>query len=341
MSATTTTAGRLTIDLLAATDLDRMTALIGPWLIDPWSSPSDRLVAAEVVDQKQGRRALLRYRLAGPAGDRAETLLGKLYADAAGAERVHDLMIRLDRDVFAGSPGLGVPLALGWCTDPPLLVYRPALGVGFDDPSASGDGDAGIQREAVVAAARWLARLHGSRLELDRRLDVDHEVANAEEWAATITRVMPSLGTAAESAVVALRSAATGLRVRTDVPIHKDFHHQHLVLGPDRLSVVDLDEARLGDAALDVAHFVVYLQLRAIRSGAPADGPPLARSFVDSYRAETGWAADERFAFFGRYTAVKIAKQLAVGSGLRPRPAGAEAERQARLVLERLGGAPS
>ena len=175
-------------------------------------------------------------------------------------------MIRLDRDVFAGSPGLGVPRALGWSADPPLVVYRPALGAGFDDTSASVAGDEGIQREAVVAAARWLARLHGSRLELDRRLDVDHEVANAVEWAATIAQAMPSLGSAAEAAVAALRSATAGLRVRTDVPIHKDFHHQHLVLAPDRLSVVDLDEARLGDAALDVAHFVVYLQLRAIRA---------------------------------------------------------------------------
>ena len=35
-----------------------MTALIGSW-----SSPSARVVSAEVVDQKQGRRALLRYRV--------------------------------------------------------------------------------------------------------------------------------------------------------------------------------------------------------------------------------------------------------------------------------------
>ena len=172
-----------------------------------------------------------------------------------------------------------------------------------------------------MAAARWLARLHGSRLELDRRLDVDHEVANAVEWAATITQAMPSLATAAEAAVASLRSATTGLRVRTDVPIHKDFHHQHLVLGPDRLSVVDLDEARLGDAALDVAHFVAYLQLRAIRSGAPAGrvaaGPDLPRRVRAPRPAGPPTSASP--SSLGT-PAVKIAKQLAVGSGLRPRP---------------------
>ena len=48
-------------------------------------------------------------------------MLGKLYADASRAERVHDLMTRLDRDVFAGSPGLaGLPEG----GDRPLLVER-------------------------------------------------------------------------------------------------------------------------------------------------------------------------------------------------------------------------
>ena len=324
-----TTAAGLTVDLAAATDLDRMTALIGSW-----SSPSARVVSAEVVDHKRGRRALLRYRVDDQVPDGSESLLAKLYGDAAQAERVHDLMSRLDQEVFAASHGLGVPRAVGWSADPPLVVYRPAPGADFDDTAD------GSQRDAVTRAARWLTRLHGSRLALDRRLDVDHEVANAVQWGVTIAEAMPALATEAEAAAASLQSTAARLRARTDVPIHKDFHHQHLVLRPDFLAVVDLDEARLGDPALDVAHFVVNLELRAIRS--PADrSPSLRRAFLDAYRAETGWAADERFAFFSRYTAVKIAKQLAVGSGLRPRPSGAEAVRQARLVLESAAGAES
>ena len=126
-----------------------------------------------------------------------------------------------------------------------------------------------------MAAARWLARLHGSRLELDRRLDVDHEVANAEEWAATIAQAMPSLGSGGRGRGrrrcsrprPACGSGPTCRSTRTSTI-------STWCSRPDCLSVVDLDEARLGDAALDVAHFVVYLQLRAIRSGAPADGSP-------------------------------------------------------------------
>lgn len=325
---TATTAG-CAVDLAAATDLDRMTALIVPWL-----SPLARVVSAEVVDRKPGRRALLRYRLAGPGPTQDRILLGKLYTDPAQAGRVHDLMARLDQEVFAASPGLGVPRALGWSNEPPLVLYRPAPGAGIDEAD-------GVRRsEAMAGAARWLACLHRSRLDLDRRLDVDHEVANAGAWAETIADAMPALAGEAAAAVDSLQSAAAGLRVRTDVPIHKDFHHQHLVLGPDRLAVVDLDEARLGDPAVDLAHFVANLGLAAMRGTTAVDGSNgLADVFLDAYGAETGWVPDERFDFFRRYTAVKIAKQLAVGSGLRPRPTGVERERQARLVLADAGGA--
>ena len=111
---------------------------------------------------------------------------------------------------------------------------------------------------------------------------------------------------------------------------------------PDRLAVVDLDEARLGDPALDVAHFVAYLELRAIRP-CPAGGSPLRRGLPRPPTAPSpaGPPTSASPSSVG-HTGSEDRQAAAVGSGLRPRPAGAEAERQARLVLEvRLGGAAS
>ena len=320
-----------------------MTVLIGPWLIGPWSSPSDRVVAAEVVDQKQGRRALLRYRLAGPAGDRAETLLGKLYADAgrsrAGA-RPHDppRPRRVRRLARSRRPaGVGLERRSAARRVPTRARRRLRRPIGF------GDGDEGIQREAVgdrrlagwpaSTVPGWSSIVASTSITRwpTRRSGRPRSPGPCPRWAA---RPRPRSAS--------LRSATTGLRVRTDVPIHKDFHHQHLVLaaGPPV-------GGRPGRGPARRSRRWTWPTSWSTSSCAPSDpvhrrtGRRLARTFVDAYRAETGWAADERFAFFGRYTAVKIAKQLAVGSGLRPRPAGPEAERQARLVLERLGGARS
>jgi len=320
---TPATAHLTSVDIDAALDVEQMSTVIGDLPVG-----ATQVVSAEVVDHKHGRRALLRYYLGGSGSPSGETLLGKLYADPARAKRVHDLMACLDRAVFADIAELGVPEVLGWRRVPPLVLYRPASGLRLDEV------DEERQVATMRAAAHWLARLHRSRVVLDRTLDVGHEVANATRWAGVVSHELPAAAAAATAVTSELHAAQPGLQVRTDVPIHKDFHHQHLILGRDRLTVVDLDEARLGDPAFDVAHFVANLELSAIRSGRVRErSAQLPDTFLATYAAETGWSPDERFSFFSRYTALKIAKQLALGSGLRPRPGGAERDRQARKVL--------
>jgi aminoglycoside phosphotransferase (APT) family kinase protein len=91
------------------------------------------------------------------------------------------------------------------------------------------------------------------------------------------------------------------------VPIHKDFHAGHVLIG-EQTCVIDLDEARMGDPAFDVAHFCTYLaQLEA-----PASA---VEEFLDAYSTATGWADKGTLAPFRAYTCLKIAKQAVVGSG--------------------------
>jgi aminoglycoside phosphotransferase (APT) family kinase protein len=183
-------------------------------------------------------------------------------------------------------------------------------------------------------AARWLGALHGSRLALDRSFDLANELANLGEWAGLIGRTHWGEGRAAAAIVARLRARASGLRLETRVPIHKDFHYEHIVVG-DRLTAIDFDEARLGDPAFDVAHFCAYLDLLAHRLGSAAQGRALTGVFLDAYARQTGWTPDERFGFFYAYTCVKIGKQLCTTRGPRPWPAGRERRRQVRLMLER------
>ena len=57
------------------------------------------------------------------------------------------------------------------------------------------------------------------------------------------------------------------------MPIHKDFHTGHLLVG-DSVWVIDLDEARQGDRAFDLAHFCAYLELHGDRERNPAGSLP-------------------------------------------------------------------
>jgi len=68
------------------------------------------------------------------------------------------------------------------------------------------------------------------------------------------------------------------------VPIHKDFHPGHVLVG-DHVYVIDLDEARRGDPTFDVAHFCSYLELLSDDSS----GPAARAAFLQEYVAATGW----------------------------------------------------
>jgi hypothetical protein len=274
---------------------------------------------ASLLDHKPGHRALVRYRVASPSGNLY--IYGKAYAERPAAARVHALMRRLSADVFAGTPRLCVPQPLGDDPELALVLYVPIAGQSLDALPTQ------VFAPALGDAARWLATLHLSRLGLDRSLQLTHEVAGAAEWAALVSQEQPAAAASATQLAIALEQSGKGLRLDLATPIHKDFHYQHVIVG-ERVGVVDLDEARMGDPSFDLGHFVANLQLLALRSGASSeDRARWQDSFLSAYAAVTGWSADARFGWFAAYTCVKIAKQLASGRGPLPRP-----ERGARAV---------
>jgi aminoglycoside phosphotransferase (APT) family kinase protein len=138
-------------------------------------------------------------------------------------------------------------------------------------------------------------------------------------WVDVIARSAADLAAPARRLADRLASEAAALDWRDDVPTHFDLHPGHVLTGPAGVTVLDLDEARMGDPVLDVAHFCVYLELFGLAGS--ADWQAMRREFLDSYTALTGWRRDRRFGVFGAYAWLKVAKQLACGSG--PwRPAG-------------------
>jgi aminoglycoside phosphotransferase (APT) family kinase protein len=182
--------------------------------------------------------------------------------------------------------------------------------------------------EGLADAGRWLSRLHRSEVDLPRVLDASHEAESAASWAALVGERHCEIAAPAASLARVLAAAVPAPAGRP-VPIHKDFQYQHVIVS-DSVGVVDLDEARMGDPAADVAHFAAYLRLLAVRADA-ADGvaDAWARSFCDAYGSDTG----TEFAWYAAHTCMKIAKQLTTGRGPRPRPEGGARKQQLDWVL--------
>src|SRR5437870_9248133 len=124
---------------------------------------------ADLVWHKPDHRWTIRYALDGDGA----ALLGKMYRDTARGRRAHEIMRWLWDQAASGSPELGVPRPLGWIPELSMLVYRSAPGRVL--------GEAILDERAPAymdMAAAWLAALHGSRLPLQRAVDVGADLAD-------------------------------------------------------------------------------------------------------------------------------------------------------------------
>jgi hypothetical protein len=283
------------------------------------------VVGAALLDHKPEHRAIVGYSISDPSG--TATIYGKAYVDRSHAERVHLLMQRLWQEC-SESPRLTVPQPLGLDTRLGLVWYVPVTGRSLDRMVSTPS-----LHVALEGTAQWLARLHRSGLRLDRSLDLEHEVMAVMSWAELVAIRHPQLAARATRLAAALEAGRTALQLDVTTPIHKDFHYQHVFVG-DRIGVVDLDEARMGDASFDLAHFAANLDLLALRAGTSrTERARWHEAFLGTYASITGWQRDARFEWCAGYTYVKIAKQLATGRGPRPRPDSRARATQIEWVL--------
>ena len=284
-----------------------------------------RLGSAVLVGGKRGARALVAYEMSNGHPVDGRGVFAKHFADAAQARRVFGVMSELAGSTFRGSSRLGSPRPLALIPELATLLYVPASGSSLGDLVLDSDGERLIRR-----TARWLSRFHDSKITLDRRLDIESELRTVRSWVDTIAEARPPHAGAAARIADWLCEAAPGLQLDVAVPIHKDFHYGHVIVGP-KLSVIDFDEVRLGDRAFDVAHFCAYLRLLGHRRKVDVRG--LEKAFLRRYTERTGWKADGSFRFFFRYSCLKIARQLCTDRGVAPHPTGRALERELTAML--------
>jgi phosphotransferase family enzyme len=310
--------------LRTAVDTDTMSRRLAPFLGDGSDS---RVIAARIVTCVPEKRAVIAYEMS--AKDRAgTTLIGKLYAEADRARRLYAVLEQLHALSAAGRE----------CRVARPIAFMPELGMAVHEAVHGRtldrlDGEK--RRKGVIAAALWLSALHKSGIALERRLDMASEMRKLNGWAHVVTHHHPSLGSRTAQLLRELDSLARHIDVATGVPVHEDFHYQHVLVDKGRVVVIDLDEMRAGDPAFDVAHFGANLRLLAIREGVSAEAARrLDMAFLDAYASCAPYEPDARHRFFHGYTCLKIARQLVSRRGPTPVPIAAELSRQLELIIE-------
>jgi hypothetical protein len=283
---------------------------------------------------KPGKRGVIRYDLDQIECQKYFSVYGKLYPQPYLAERAYNVMKTLHDEVFHDAADLDVPEALGLLSNLSMLVFIPAEGKLLGDYIAMRalDGDEVIR--AMELSGKWLAQLHTHQFPLEKEFKVENEIDSMREWAELISKKYPEERKAATHIADYLIQRTSELDFSARVPIHKDFHYEHILMG-EGLKVFDFDEMRLGDPNFDLAHFCANFYLLAYRNQEhTAAFTDLQNHFLDAYSSETGWQWDEKFLFFYIYSCLKIAKQLCKFRGPRPWPEGDEQQAQVWLMIE-------
>ena len=117
-----------------------------------------------------------------------------------------------------------------------------------------------------------LGRLHSQCPPGLRRLSPTAETEPLWTAARDVQGVCPGLGERAQDLARKL-SAAAEQEERADSPrcsIHGDFSPRQVLVGDWQTAILDFDDARYGDPAIDLGHFAARLQRRRLREALPA-----------------------------------------------------------------------
>jgi aminoglycoside phosphotransferase (APT) family kinase protein len=221
-------------------------------------------------------------------------------------------------------------------TVPRALFYAPALRT-LALERAPGRSYRELARNASFTddlrlAGAALAGLHALDVPQLRPTTVDDHMAELMRPAPdAVAQALPEH--AALVADVVERLLATERRFRAagaipQVPVHRDFHLGQLFRDRDRVAIIDWDLVALGDPALDLGNFAVYLRTRVPHAAARG-----TEAFFAGYAARAGLAALGRVALYEALTYLRLACKR-----VRLKPAGFEADaaRMLRLARQRL-----
>lgn len=243
--------------------------LIAAGVLDPTS----RVVGVQILKHKPGKRCSFAYAI-DRNGSRE-----RLFAKTFRRRRAERSFLRHSRifEATHGSPDLYVPRPLAHLPELKLLVTE------FIDGRAGGEAlyDRG-GRLFAEKSARAIRAVHRAVVALDA------DWTSADELSAT-ERQLGHLGR--EDAALARRLidslARLAPQASPSVAIHRDFYPEQLLESNGRAALIDLDDVRNGDPAVDVGNYLAHLRLRALQRPRRQRACALARvAFLDTYLGE-------------------------------------------------------
>jgi len=214
-----------------------------------------RVVEIDILKYKPGHRCALGYTLDGPGA--RQRLFAKAYTSERG-QRIEETMGM----IAAAIPreALLIPVPVSYLPDLKLLVTEYLRGIPLSWFLHEERFDIPARRAAFAIAV-----LHRCNAPLGRRWTASQEVANTGSWLARSPAGSLACSGRAEVLLDALRRGARLLDEAPEKVVHRDFYPEQVWDCKGRTALLDLDDAQLGDGAVDVGNFLAHLRLRSLQ----------------------------------------------------------------------------
>lgn len=246
-------------------DLRAMQAHLAPLL-----QGDEQLRAVDILKYKPGRRCAVAYGVVGAQGTR------RLFAKAFATGRGAGIFLTQGRIFRALDPQqLRVPEPLLYVAPLQLLVTEFLEGQLLADQLYRGDTAAAARRMATALAA-----LHRSGVLCAKQWPMAREISNAIR---TCEEGMHAPSRAHLLAQRIARESETCAPLPA-IAVHRDYYLDQLLDRDGQAVLFDLDDARQGEAALDVGNFLAHLFLRPLQFPEVAAACAAARApFLATY----------------------------------------------------------
>jgi Ser/Thr protein kinase RdoA (MazF antagonist) len=262
--------------------LDRRAAEAALRALPALSVADVRVRSVRVLRHKRGRRCVVEYELSSNDGG-ALTVLGKVRAKGAD-ERTHLVESALREE------GVPIPEPLGVVPELGMRVQRKVPGVPATSLLPQPEGVSLSRRIADAIHA-----VHVAPLVPSRRHGIDDELRILEIRLSEIARSRPAWEFRVEQLFRACAELASHLETVPDVPIHRDFYPDQVLVDGEKIWLLDFDLFCAGDPALDAGNFSAHLIEQGIRFAGEAPGlDRAAAAFEDRFAELSGENARRR-----------------------------------------------
>ena len=230
----------------------------------------------DVIKYKPGRRCALAYTLL--RGGETRRLFAKVFSGDRGAT----ILVSMGR-IAAAIPRerLLVPRPLAYFPDLKMLVTEFVDGIPLATALFAEPSDAAARRMASA-----LATLHACGIVGARRWTLAKELRSTGEWIEGLAGRSQAASRRAGALLERLAGWAATLAAVPDRPVHRDFYPDQLWDHDGQTAMLDLDDARCGDPAVDIGNFLAHLTLRPVQFAETALGAARARPAFEAHYLE-------------------------------------------------------